>query len=244
MSQPIVRIEAIITSVDYSDFLLFSLPKNKKHFDAITVLTAPRDKFTQETCKYYGVDYITTSSFFRNGAPFNKGQAMNIGVANSHYQDWILFLDGDIVLPDNFRESLLAYGLNYDYLYGVNRFKVVERSKFKKIDERCPGIKGDLFYLRNNPVPPEYPLLPNCTLPGEGYPLPIGFFQLFHYSRLRQHNRKYPEVYPTAGLSDLYFAAQWEEQNRLLIPDAAVMHLQTKDLAPADNWAGRTTEKF
>lgn len=57
-------LEAVITSVNFSDFLSICLPENKKYFDNIIVATALFDTKCIELCKQENVQYITTDRFF------------------------------------------------------------------------------------------------------------------------------------------------------------------------------------
>jgi len=76
-----MKIEAVITCVDYADFLAETLPHNRTLFDKLVVVTAPEDKATQRICEYWHVACLPTDSFRSRWGEFNKGAAINEGLA-------------------------------------------------------------------------------------------------------------------------------------------------------------------
>lgn len=115
------KIELIIVCKNYSDFLEITLPLNKKHFDNIVIVTSPEDADTQNLCKKHNTNYVIYNDFLKNNAKFNKGGAISFGLQNLKFKDWVVFLDSDIIIPDNFRELLDINSINIDKFYGSYR---------------------------------------------------------------------------------------------------------------------------
>ena len=53
-----MRIEAVIISVNYADYLRHSIPFNKSLFDRMVIVTTEKDKETQNICSYNDVEFI------------------------------------------------------------------------------------------------------------------------------------------------------------------------------------------
>jgi hypothetical protein len=58
-----MRIESVVTSVNYGDLLAWTLPHNKNYFENTVVVTTPEDQETQKVCDYWHVRYIVTDAF-------------------------------------------------------------------------------------------------------------------------------------------------------------------------------------
>jgi hypothetical protein len=69
---------------------------------------------------------------------------------------------------------------------------------------------------------------------------PIGYFQLFHAIT----RRKYPIVCGSAEYSDVLFAVQWPREERILLPEFFVYHLESESIKMGANWDGRKTKVF
>jgi len=61
-----VRIEACLVCVDYSDYLIHTLPRNKDYFDDIVVVTVERDKDTQKVCEDNDVKFVLSERLYEN----------------------------------------------------------------------------------------------------------------------------------------------------------------------------------
>ena len=91
---------AITVCVDYSDLLAITLPANRQHFDEMLVVTGPRDDATVAECmKYPDVSFVRTDAFYRDGAAFNKGLAIEEAFDKIGRNGWFCVLDADILLP-------------------------------------------------------------------------------------------------------------------------------------------------
>lgn len=233
-----MRIEAVIVCKDYSDFLAHSLPENTEHFDHIVVVTHHSDKATQAVCSKYSIECIQAHVFDEDGDRFNKGRAVNVGLAHLHNPDWIVHLDADIVLPKSFRRMLASHKLNTNNLYGCDRQNVFGFEKWLKLlDSLNPHYK-DFWFVEPSA---EHPVGARIVHREHGY-VPIGYFQMWHKS---QH-KKYPIYEGTAEHSDVLFAIQWHRNQRVLLPEIVVYHLDSalQRHSMGKNWYGRKSSAF
>lgn len=117
-----MNIEAIITCVGPQalEMLKFTLPKNRKHFDRVIVITKFDDVDTQEFAKQFA-DVVTTDKFVNLYTDFNKGAAIREGIKKLSKNEWVCHLDADILLPDNFRQVLERECNDIECFYGARR---------------------------------------------------------------------------------------------------------------------------
>ncbi len=115
-----MKIEAVTVCVDYSDHLKCCLD-NREKLDRWLIITYSKDINTIKLCEDEGLEYITTDVFYDNGAHFAKGRAINVGLELIQPTDWILQLDADQRLPDNFLEIADETKLDSTCIYGAAR---------------------------------------------------------------------------------------------------------------------------
>jgi hypothetical protein len=165
--------------VDFSDFLERCLD-NLKLLDRWVVVSVERDRATRRLCRKAGLDLLITKRLYEDGAPFNKGRAINDGLDVIGHHGWIVILDADTLLPEHFRGELESRQLQDGVLYGC--------------PQRLVDIAGSVNLRTEGPWRkyPDNPVL--------------GFMQIFSGAR----GARYPEHYPTAAKSDLEFNAQFE----------------------------------
>lgn len=175
------KIDVVIVSVDYNDYLIICLENNIKFFDNITVVTSSSDFMCHKICKKFGVNMVITDRMYEDGAAFNKGKAINEGISSISDPDFILLLDADILVVDEIDVDSLEDGV----LYSADRYIMPDyesylsyfSGKIEKYDldvDRCQGL---------------------------------GFFQLFRYSP----SISYSECYPDASESDMVFKNIFEK---------------------------------
>jgi hypothetical protein len=116
MNNQNISVEAVTVSVDYSDYLK-QIISNKEKLDRWVIVTIKQDKKTIQVCKDNKLDYIFTDRLYENGSYFAKGKAINDGLKELEKNDWLLQLDSDTLLPNNF----LNEKLEYDCIYGCSR---------------------------------------------------------------------------------------------------------------------------
>lgn len=119
-----MRIHAITTCVDYAPLLSRSINRWASKLQLLTVVTAPRDQLTAQlvertpNCRLF-----QTTAFYDNGAYFNKGKAMQQAreLLPIGEQDWHLFIDADVVPPENWLEIVIAQAPQKSILHGAKR---------------------------------------------------------------------------------------------------------------------------
>ena len=217
-------LEAVMVCVDYSDFLDISLPRNKKHFDNIIVVTSNADKNTQEVCKKNKVACVITDCMFENMG-FNKGKAINKAIGAAQRKDWVLITDADMIMPDNLRYKLDNMSLDPSIAYGTGR-------------KMCPTYEDWERYSSGEIDGADWVHQTRRINIG------VGFFQLVNAKCKILENRDnwYSEDYNHCGRSDRIFWRQFDPKNRMSIRDIITIHLGSDELGA--NWRGRTTKRW
>lgn len=233
---PTMKLEAVITSVEYGDFLAHTLPLNKSLFDRIVVVTSHMDKLTKRVCEFYEVQCLLTDAFGAHLGEFRKGAGINAGLAALDRDGWLLHMDADIICPPLTRRLLEQAGLETDSIYGADRLMVPSyeawaefQSKPKLQHENRGWCHLDAFPLGVRVVIEEY----------GGY-IPIGFFQLWHSSQAAH----YPQGHTDAAREDVLHTLKWPRAKRRLLSDLVVYHLESEKAEMGANWAGRKTKLF
>jgi hypothetical protein len=146
-------ITALLTSVNYNDFLDFLLPKNISQFDEIIVLTVESDIECKKVCeKYKGVRCLVfdDSVLKTNGKNFNKGALYNKGLEyldSINYTDWLVFTDADILFPNTFRKMVENLEKKQRVLYTLNRYDCDTFGIYEKYKETNDlSLLGEPYY--------------------------------------------------------------------------------------------------
>lgn len=168
----------ICVCVDYADLLAITLHRNARHLEEIFVVTHPRDEATKAVVSnVVNAKLFETDAFYRHGASFNKGLAIEEGFAHMGREGWILILDADTLLPDSF----WLPALNPHRLYGARRRMLEDVSKWR------PGLDW-----RQLPISADRVI--------------AGYFQLFHASNTFISKLPWYDVtFQHAGGCDGYF---------------------------------------
>lgn len=236
-----MRIECVIVSVNYSDFLEISLEKTKSFFDRTLIVTDHADIETKKLCDWMNVECLQTEAFYLNGAKFNKGNAIEAALQHLDFQEWCCHIDADIVLPARTGQILHNLKLNEQCIYGIDRMNCVGRDSWEAYNKlRLP--QHELAYTHTGP----YPLSTRiCKMEKGGY-IPIGFFQMFHRAASVLQSRPwYPTNNQDASTSDENFACKWDRAHRQMLPEIIGIHLEGEESkVMGANWNGRTTAKF
>ena len=114
-----IHLDAITVSIDYSD-ILEKVVTNRHILDRWLIVTHESDYKTIEVCRKYDLEYTTSDRVYSNFG-FCKGKAINDGIEYLKPSGWLLHIDSDILLPDNFYYIISEMKLNPEYIYGCNR---------------------------------------------------------------------------------------------------------------------------
>ena len=230
------RIEAVIVCKDYGDFLQETLPRNIQALDGVVVVTHPSDRHTKAVCQKLGVNCVETEVMHAKGDKFNKGRCINLGLSHLRHDDWLLHLDADILLPDRFRQMLDHAELNPKNIYGADRLNVKSYDTWKTHKaKRLPQWRYGYLVTPTE----EFPAASRLLHGDYGW-VPIGYFQLWHSSA----RRRYPINQGSAEHTDVLFGIQWNRENRILLPEIFVYHLESEISKMGANWGGRITKQF
>jgi len=228
------RIEAVITCWNYGDFLTETLPFTISQVDRVVVVTTHDDVVTKNICDKWSVECIVTDAFYERGDTFNKGAAINIGVANLRQTGWIIHLDADIVLPIQFRNMVDKSSLQRDNIYGCLRHNVHSYARWVKLRESMI-VDPQFSYRYMVSTPDDMPVGASVVHKEFGY-TPIGYFQLWHSEFMHANRLRYPDVEGSAENMDVQFALRWPRKNRVMLPTVRVFHLESEVAGMGANW--------
>ena len=185
------KLDVIIVSVNYNDYLLVSLSHNIKIFNNITVVTSPDDLMCQKICEKFGVNFIVTDVMYENDAKFNKGKAINKGIESINEPDFILLLDADIIVNSEINIDELVE----DVFYTSDRWICKDYNSYKRFKYGEITIE-DIGKCENN----------------KG----LGFFQLFNINNnVIDKNKVFPESSNDAAWSDLMFRDKFTKRQTI-----------------------------
>lgn len=238
-----MKIEAVTVCVQFSDYLAWTIQSNRNLFSKWIIVTDKKDHKTKRICDYYGVTCVQTDAFYENGSTFNKYAGINEGLKHVSDNAWVLFLDGDIVLPPLTKRVLEELTLDPKCLYGIDRLN-------------CRGIEKWVEYCNNPNLIIDNWLMTNAGLEfgarinhyygqwGDGGKFggwkPLGYFQLTHRSSFD----KYPQECNGADHCDMVFCNQWKREQRVMIPELMGIHIESTDSKWGNDWWGRTSAPF
>jgi hypothetical protein len=180
------KIDILIVSVNYNDYLLLSLNNNIKYFENITIITSSDDILCQKICDKFGVVCLVTDTMYDNGDYFNKGKAINFGLQNIENPDLVLILDADIVIT----KEIDLDKLNDDVFYYTGRYFCNNYESYHKWENNEIELSEIGEYESHNG---------------------LGYFQLFKYDS----NKLYPENFKDASWSDLIFRDKYTKRIKL-----------------------------
>ncbi len=208
-----MKINGLIVSVDYSEFLRVSVPRWIGDLESLTIVTSQKDEATQEIARSHGCRLAVTDLFYRDGATFNKGRAMEWARRHvAKWEDWFLFIDADIIPPRDFIVPIVRAKPEVGFLYSAWR-------------HQAPSLKAV-----------DAPGLPRIRTDGLG----VGYFQLFHTSDPAVTGA-IPLIdtwWLHAGNYDNRFMDRWRGPDR---PDRRrlIEGLELVHVGPRDNWWGK-----
>jgi len=223
-----MKIEAITVCMNYADFLAHSMPLNKPHFDNWIVVTEPGDRHTQDVCRYYGVNFLTTYSAELHKNEFHKGVCVTEGIEKLEKSDWLILIDADTILQPNFRQVIEELNIN-DELDKTCLY-TIDRVRFESFDEWMEFHTRPTFNLGNRPRDGRF-CLPNFV--------PTGFFQMWNVKETGI--LQYIHQWVKCGGEDIRFSYLWPRNKRIFIPETTCYHISS---GPECNWTGRKSKPF
>jgi len=133
---PLKNIQVIVICINYSDFLTITYKKNIRFFSPNNyhVITCKEDQKTIDLCLSLNIKYELYEDFYINSSKLNKSGAINKIQKRLHKDypnDWILLLDADIILPDNFEELFITKCTDTNNLYSFQRKDYEEEEDYK-----------------------------------------------------------------------------------------------------------------
>lgn len=227
------EVTVIIISVDYADMLANTLPQVKKFFKNAYVLTSLDDEATVKVCQENDCSYVKLNLWQAGGTTFNKSGAINLAMTQLNARfglDWVLYLDGDIYLQDDFELDVAS--LKRQSLYSLER-RMCETEEdwndFKSGKKKAEDFPySDSLKMENGWVWGRF-----FSSNPAGW---IGYFHLWNYKD-NEWARAMPQTKSAAYL-DVHFASKFGEAHRHYLPTSEVIHLGEE----RQNWDGRVTE--
>jgi len=258
------KITALLTSVDFSDFLQLTLPHNKLAFDEIYVITCPEDGNTQQICQGLGVGCFVTDAF---GDDFNKGAAINEALFHLRQENhqWIMITDADIFWPIKLKDYIPTRFP--DCLYGFPRRVIMKGDleidgendfnellhdidniylggnykQMAEFDDLRSILPTDSLYLLRSLDPylkVEEPEIFKAMGWNSGVASTKENPLPLGYGQLfncQVVDHKYPEQFNTAAGCDSYFSSLWPEGKRIFLKGFTVLHIGPRMI----HWDGR-----
>lgn len=214
---PVIR--ALTVCVGYDDILRLTMPTVLPFVSELLVVSSPADERTAALVA--GTDrarLLRTDAFYRDGAKFNKGLAIEEGFSALGRTGWLLVLDADIMLPPDAARRLVK-PLRPGCLYTAPRRVLNDAAAW-----------------------PDYHMRPDrwAGLPLRDDRGHFGYFQLFHATDPVLRPRPWYGVTSThAGRCDNEFQLKWGKAHKLR-PGFEVLHVGPCD----ENWFGRATDRI
>lgn len=223
----------LTTSVNYSDYLNYTLKYNIEVFDEIHIATTPEDVDTQNivakyNSKYNNIKLLITDLFYSNGAILNKGAATNLLLQSLSKKGWVLIGDADCIYPLMLKTSVSQ--LDPNYLFGMHRH-IIETAK--DLDHEVNKMND----LNNNQ---EF-FQDLKSKHGYVHRLILGYCQLFNFSSkfLKDKNLQYPDGRSCRYVDTIFSRSNFNRKHKALL-DTYCIHLgQT-----STNWYGRKSDTF
>lgn len=208
--------KGVVVCVEYTDLLRLVLVRNMRFLSSCAVITSPQDTETQSFCaKIQNVSVFVTDAFYRHGAKFNKGLAIEEYWNSTERDGWICAWDADILFPDTFNDCIDERHLKIGTLYGPRRRMMLDPENW------TPQYDWSQLPIRQD----------------RSFP---GYCHVFHGQD--PHIAKLPwydVTFAHAGGGDGYFEQRWPRECKVRIP-CHVLHLGPPD----NNWFGRVSPRI
>lgn len=235
----IMKLEAVVVCVNYSDFLAHTLPSTRNQFDKLVVVTDTKDIETKKLCEFYNVQCVQTDVFYESNDTFNKGKGINEGLKNLDLDGWVVHLVSDIYLPPQTRSILENLPLDETKIYRADRLMCPSYDDWQEFVNSPSPIQDSWIFVHLTKFPVGVRVCEYKTFHA-GYE-PIGYFQMWHPKT--SGVLSYPDKHGYADRTDVLHCKKWPREKRELLPEIVLIHLES-EAGIGLNWKGRTTEKF
>lgn len=230
-----MHLDYITACVNTLDYLEVSYKHNKNEFDRFTIVTSEKDKDTQKFCVDNGLICFVTEAFYRQGATFDRGFALNYAfhwlTRQTPAIDWMIHADCDVFVPKDWRNKLP--NLDKEFFYGSRRVLLNTHADYL-----------DFVNEKKQESNFEIPL-------GIGY----GFFQMFNWnSKVIQNVPEGRLWYPASPRgdvceSDWMFRNKWGEHGNhnyeICLGNLAELPFRVYHIGEhGQNHQGRVSPKF
>jgi hypothetical protein len=149
------KLTVITVCVNYTDYLKQTIARTLEISDHYLIVTDKADDETAKLADEHNVGLLRTNAFYDNGADFNKGLAIELAFAATHYSGWYLVLDADILLPKTPATQELIFGNLGAYsvhdLYGMRRTQNGRRINDKELAGYFQLFHSDSKFLTTKP---------------------------------------------------------------------------------------------
>lgn len=232
---------AIMVCVDYADLLAITLPYNRHHFEDVMVVTSNGDRATQDVCARLGVRMFPTSSFYADGATFNKWRALEEGLDAYGRHGWLCIMDADVLWPKNVLIPFRGPGKREIPGACIGNLYTPIRRMWEDWPQLSPLMGANFHKVGGFMEERAYPI----PLESEWSKFPIhrnlsefaGYSQIFHTSDPVLGPAPWHEVdWKHAGGADSFFQAKWPAERKVR-PPFEILHLGPAGM----NWYGRAT---
>ncbi len=204
-----MKIHGLTVCVNYAEFLRVGIGRWMAGLESLTVVTAPGDLETIKLCAEVGAEVFLTELFYRDGAAFNKGRAMEAAHSRAwalKAPGWRLFFDSDVVPPADWSAKIDRYGLASGLLYGCLRY------------DASPGTLDDVGQ-------------PKCLYDVPG----VGYFQLYHSADpVVQATPLLDQHWVHAGNYDNRFMDRWRSSGKRV----QCVPFRVAHVGPREQWFG------
>lgn len=234
-----MKIECVIVSLNYSDFLSHTLPHNKNFFNRMVVVTDTKDIETKRVCEFFNVECVQTDAFYLDSDVPNKSRGINAGLERLDLDGWVLQLDADIYLLPQTRNILESFILDEKKLYGIDRLMCNSYEEWMHFIHKSKPIYEGWIYCHLDRFPVGTRIIQYNS--GFGY-MPIGYFQLWNPGGCGIYD--YPIENAGFDRTDVVHLKRWDKSNIGFIPDLVCIHLASESHKQGQNWQGRKTSKF
>lgn len=165
-----MTIHGLTVCVEYAEFLARGIARWMAGLASLTVVTTEGDTETQRLARQHGARLHVTDAFYRDGAAFNKGRAMEDARRSMPWSDWILFFDADVVPPADWMRRLTS--ARAWSLHGCRRFEAnrsMEDIGQPDIPGDVPGVGFFQLFHSGDPLAQDTPLLETHWTHGGNY---------------------------------------------------------------------------